>query len=300
METASRPCSINICERSALAFCNCHNEHFCNDHLIEHLTELNSAMDQPNNTSMEQGSCFTAVNKWCRNVYRSIRRSHHGDNQQSEVTVHHEQVELDQMGTTVSESAHDKRVTQSLQRKTMRRHLFPLKRPYRTIKIADKSSTSMACNEKHLLIEQKPNLCLLDRKLAVVKQIPWAYDHVDMCWSSTRSQFILVTDQAIFTLDDNTMMLEQCQIPFQNDRDWSCGACSDTALYLSTSDISASLYEYTLRPSIEFVKEWQVFVLCPIYEFILTFTYANEKLALIISNTDTFQMRFDLRSSTTI
>lgn len=121
-----------------------------------------------------------------------------------------------------------------------------------------------------------------------------------MCWSSTLDRFILTTEKIIFTLDQNTMTLEQCSIHIDNEKEWSCGVCSDTSLFLSTGDMSACLYEYTLQPTIEFVKEWRLFSLYPKYEGILTFTYANGKLALIISNVHIFQRRLDLRSSTTL
>jgi hypothetical protein len=64
--------------------------------------------------------------------------------------------------------------------------------------------------------------------------------------------------------------------------------------------MSGSLHQYTLQPTIEFVKEWQLLALNPTYEGILTFTCANEKLAFIISNIHIFQRRLDLRSSTTL
>jgi hypothetical protein len=64
--------------------------------------------------------------------------------------------------------------------------------------------------------------------------------------------------------------------------------------------MSACLYEYTLRPAMEFVKEWPLSGGRSKYECILTFTCKNGKLALVISNVHIFQRRLDLRSTTTL
>jgi hypothetical protein len=85
-----------------------------------------------------------------------------------------------------------------------------------------------------------------------------------------------------------------------NEKEWSCGACSDTSLYLSTADMSACLYEYTLQPTMEFVKEWSLAGFHSKYEAILTFSCNNGKLALVVSNIHMFQRRLDLRSTTTL
>jgi len=273
---------------------------------MEHITQsvslpngTNSSADLSNNTSLQKRSCFTTLNKWCRDVYYRVKCSHTEKSQQSKETGHHQQIELDQLGVNASEARQETDVITDHEHKTSRENLFPLEHPYRTIQLADKTSVSMACSEKHLLIEQKPNLCLLDRTLTVVKQIPWPYVYVNVCYSSTLGQFILVTNKDIFTLDENTMTLQECSITHINKKEWSCAACSNTALYLSPMDMSPSLYEYTLCPSIEFVKEWQLFAMCSIYESILTFSYGNERLALVIFNAHTFLNRLDLHSSTT-
>ena len=261
--------------------------------------EINSGTDQSNNTTLEKRSCFTTLNKWCRDVYQRVRYSHAGNGQQSEETGHHQQIELDQMGVNAIETPQENKAIADHKHRASPKHLFPLERPYQTIQVAEKTSLSMACSKKHILIEQRSNLCLLDRTLTVVKQIPWPYGHVNICWSSALDRFVLVTNKDIFTLDENTMILQECSIPHHNKKDWSCAACSDTRLYLSTMDMSPSLYEYTLCPSLEFVKEWQLFVICPIYESILTFSYGNERLALVISNSQAFLNRLDLHSSIT-
>jgi hypothetical protein len=276
---------MNMCKGLARNFCNDTHQQYSTGS-ITRIDQIDLVLDQPNHTSLEEQSCLTTLNRWYRNVYRRVKRPDDKNNQPAEINI--------------GKSIHPPNRTQDLQCKTQRRNLFPFKRPYRTIKITDKSSVSLACNGKHILLKQTPNLCLLDKQLTILKMIPWTYDHVDMCWSSTLDQFILITDETIFTLDENTMMLDRCQIRRNNEKQWSCGSCSDTSLYLSTGDMSAILYQYTLQPSIEFVKEWQLFALHPAHEGILTFICRNGTLALIISNINIFQRRLDLRSSTTL
>lgn len=177
---------------------------------------------------------------------------------------------------------------------------LPLKSPYQTIKITDKTSVSIACNERHLLIKQSPNLCLLNKDLLIVKRIPWIYDYVDMCWSSTLERFLLITAKQIFILDENSSMFEQCStIESIDDKEWSCGTCSDTSFYLSTTDMSAVVYQYTLEPTMNFVRQWNISNKNSKDEGILTFSYANGKLAFIISNVHRVQRRFDIYSSAT-
>ena len=234
-------------------------------------------------------SCLTIIRNWWRDIYRRMKRSN--DEQQTDIDL----AEKDG-----SEPIQRYTLAQALRPKIREQCIFPFKSPHRTIKITDKTSVSIACNEKHILLKQKPNLCLLDKQLTTVKEIPWIYDYVEMCWSSTLNRFILTTENLIFTLDDNTMTVEQCSIHMINEKEWSCGACSDTSLYLSTADMSACLYEYTLQPTIELVKEWPLAGVHSKNEAILTFTYNNGKLALIISNIHMLQRRLDLRSTTTL
>ncbi|CAF0819395.1 unnamed protein product [Adineta steineri] len=297
MTSLLKLCSVDLCERSALAVCECHNKDLCNDHFMEHTTQLISVVNQTNintdqtkNTSLEKRSCLTVLNKWCKSVYQNVKRSNIENNQQ---------IELGELEVNFNESIQNNTIVEDISSKISQQNLFPFEQPYRSVQVASKSSISMACSNKYLLIEQKPYLCLLDQTLTIVKQIPWPCEYVNICWASTLNQFILVTKKNVFTLDENTMELQECTILHHNKKDWSCAACSDTTLYLSTIDMSAFLYEYTLHPSIEFVKEWHPLAICPLYESILTFSYRNEKLAFIICNAHTFQNRLDLHSSIT-
>jgi hypothetical protein len=292
MTSSSHPDTTETCKRPTRVSFNDHRL----VHNIEPISldnEIAVESNQVNNsTSADERSCFTSINNWWRDIYRRVKCSNDENNQQ--------QVELDLTERNGGEPIQRYTLAQAFKPKTREQHLFPFKSPYRSIKITDKTSVSIACNDKHILLKQKPNLCLLNKQLTTMKEIPWTDDHVDMCWSSTINRFILTTEKIIFTLDENTMTLDQCSIQIDKEKEWSCGACSDTSLYLSTGDMSACLYEYTLRPAMEFVKEWPLSGGRSKYECILTFTCKNGKLALVISNVHIFQRRLDLRSTTTL
>ena len=290
MTTSSHPDLTNTCERpSRVSF----SDHF-REYIIEPIVTEDEAVanshQRKKSISSKSRSCLTIFNHCWRTVCRTRKSSNDQTNPSSEETIHsQQQVELEQIESNVSESTRRKTLSQDCRRKTRRQHLFPFRPPYRTIKITDKSSVSIACSDQHILLKQKPNLCLLDKQLVIIKEISWTYDHVDMCWSSTLNRFILTTEKIIFTLDEKTMKFERCPIYIDNEKEWSCGTCSDTSLFLSTGDMSACLYEYTLRPTMEFVKEWPLCNIYPKYEGILTFTCANGKLALVISNLHIFK-----------
>lgn len=295
MTSSSPPSSsLDTCKRPTRVSFNDH------PHCIEPISSVNEidlGANESNNTSLEGRSCFTTFNKWCQDVYRRIKPYDDENKQQQQ----QQEGELELTESTTVESIRRNTITQDSRRTSRRqRNLFPLKSPYRTIKITDKSSVSIACNDKHILLKQTPNLCLLDKQLTIIQEILWSHDHVDICWSSTLDRFILITERTIFTLNENTRILDECSIRIDNDKEWSCGACSDTSLYLSTGNMSASLYEYTLQPKIEFLKEWQLFASHPTHEGILTFICANGKLALVISNVHIFQRRLDIRSLPTL
>lgn len=177
--------------------------------------------------------------------------------------------------------------------------LFPFKRPFTRVRMLDKSSVALACNSQYILVKQTPYLCVFNRHLSIVKEIPWAHEFVEMCWSLTLRKFFLITEEIIFTLNDFDLRLDPCQISCDSNTRWTHGACSITHLYLSTGDMFTCLYEYTLQPSIEFVKEWKIDGLHPQYEGILNYICANNQLAMVISNTHMLQRRFEVHSLAT-
>lgn len=186
------------------------------------------------------------------------------------------------------------------------RDLLPLSRPYRTINIIDDSYCWMATNEKYLLAHHKPDLYLFDRQLSIIEKTPWIHGRIYvMCWSSTLNRFIVITNDTIYTIDENLLAIERCDLIHHHHnnniyRNWRSGTCSNINLYLSTGDLGSSIYEFILLPSIQFVKEWSSPISCRHDEGIDDLCYRNDKFAIIIFHQTTNETRLDLRSSITL
>ncbi|CAF4327922.1 unnamed protein product, partial [Rotaria sp. Silwood2] len=99
----------------------------------------------------------------------------------------------------------------------------------RTIACPKNSIGLLTGNDQYLLKHQKPNLCLFDREMNVVKQTLWPYDAInDMCWSSALDRFIVLTENNIFLINENTMSIDN--VDTIEERDWGSCTCSDTVL----------------------------------------------------------------------
>ena len=196
----------------------------------------------------------------------------------------------------------------TLRSEKINQELLPLSRPYKTMDIIDDSYCWMATNEKSLLIHHKPDLYLLDRQLSIIGQTPWIHGRIYvMCWSSTLNRFIVITNDMIFTIDENLLTIERCDLihPHHHNnnnicRNWRSGTCSNTNLFLSSGDLGTSIYEFTLLPSIQFVKEWSSPISCRKDEGIDDLCYKNGKFAIIIFHQSTNETRLELRLSPTL
>ncbi|CAF2384891.1 unnamed protein product [Rotaria sp. Silwood2] len=176
------------------------------------------------------------------------------------------------------------------------RDLFPLPTPCRTMKLPFDEFPALANNEKNLLVHQPPNISLLDRHFSIIKQTPWTHDNIwDMCWSSTLSRFIIVTNQEVFTLDQNTMTIAKC--PISSDVELSRATCSDSALFLLAQGLGPSIFEYKLPPSSKNVKERSSPETCEQCEYIFDLKANQKTLAMVIFNTENDKTRLDLKSS---
>jgi hypothetical protein len=84
-----------------------------------------------------------------------------------------------------------------------------------------------------------------------------------MFWCKKLAQFIILTPHDIFILDEKTMTVEQSTI---------------------TCNKSSLIFEFTIRTSIDFVKEHRSPVSCEEEEFITDLSSDNTSLALVIIN----------------
>ncbi|CAF3318505.1 unnamed protein product [Rotaria socialis] len=181
--------------------------------------------------------------------------------------------------------------------KKMAKHeldLSTLSPAYKTINRPEKSFISLAANDQHLLIHQDPNLCFYDLEMNLVKQTLWSHGEFwEMCWSKAIQKFIILGVNSIFLLDEDTMSIDN--VYTIEGRTWLSCTCSDRVFYASTHESGASIMEFTLSPSIEFIKEWKHPITCTKDEIIYDMAHKNENLAVLVGNRSDQSLRIELR-----
>jgi hypothetical protein len=170
---------------------------------------------------------------------------------------------------------------------------------YKTIKHSSTMTRVIAANDHALLMHQGSNLCLVDRTLTVVKQGLWNNADVnDMCWSSVLGQFIVISPDNVFLVDESKISIEKTSI-VQEENWYSC-TCSDKSLYLSTNRSGSSIREYNLLPSLQLTKHWKSPDTCQKDEFIIRIRYNNETLLFLIMTAGTKITHVELRTAKTL
>jgi hypothetical protein len=217
-------------------------------------------------------------------------------------TIRHLQRNMDQMEQTGFQiDVHPLLIDDSLIYITNERiiDLLTLSPLYKTINRSTESYTSFATNDRFLLLHQKSNLCLIDRELNITKQTLWPRDKiVDMCWSSTLNRYIVVAEQHVFLVDEDTMTIDNVQTI--NKISWLSCTCSETSLLLSTNEMAGSIMIFRLLPSIQFVREYKSPHTCAQHEIIHDIQYNNGKLAIIIKNMPLKSLHMELRDAETL
>jgi len=167
---------------------------------------------------------------------------------------------------------------------------------HRVIDRDDQSYTSLATDNKLLLLYHEGTLLLVDKTLTISKQIPWRNgDIYDMCYSHTLKRFLILVENELYSLDETNMSITKIRsIPWQ--QCFSC-SCSDKCLYLSTKVYNSSLMQFDLLPSITFVKKWPSNEICTDDEGIDGICCQNQTIALMISNEQKKLIRLDLYST---
>ncbi|CAF4269589.1 unnamed protein product, partial [Rotaria sp. Silwood2] len=178
-------------------------------------------------------------------------------------------------------------------------NLSSLSTIYKTMNHPHGSYGTLTSNDKFILIYIAPNLILIDKQLNIVKQILWPYQTIsNMCWSSTLDRFLIIEKSKIYLVDDQIMSIKNLRMTEK--RIWFSCTCSDTSLFLSLDEISSSIIEFNLLPSIKLVNEWKSPYTCKNDEYIDNIVYNNSKLALMITNRFEKSARMELRSSKTL
>ena len=173
--------------------------------------------------------------------------------------------------------------------------LSNLPTPCTTIQRPGGSKFSICANDNYLLIHRKPNLCLVDREMNVVKETLWNYDDIyDMCWCSTLDRFIIAKKTDIFLVEENTMTINKVETI--EEINWISCTTSEKYLFLSTNTYRSIVKKYDLLPSIKLVTEWKSPFTCANNEWIPSIQYNNEKLGLLIRNHPEKSLHMELRS----
>ncbi|CAF1337524.1 unnamed protein product [Rotaria sordida] len=115
-----------------------------------------------------------------------------------------------------------------------------------------------------------------------------------MCIFDNLSKFILLSENGIFTLDEQTMIIEQIKNLSILNKFWYCCTCSDKSLFLATQQLNTTIYEYILKQNKFLLKRQQI--CCSNNEYIEHMKSTKDLIALIISNDLTNERRFDMRS----
>jgi hypothetical protein len=172
--------------------------------------------------------------------------------------------------------------------------------PYRTINCSGEWGPVLVSNNRCLLIDRHPNLCLVNQEFQIIKESPWKFDFIrDMCWSSTLNCFIVITrSREIYLLNEKTLSSELIQT-IDAEQDWSSCTCSDTSFYLTTRREGTNIFEFNILSSFQLIKRWKPPYSCKQYEIILNTSFKNKKLAFVISHSSTNIVQLELRSSVT-
>jgi hypothetical protein len=170
--------------------------------------------------------------------------------------------------------------------------------PFKTINRPDGSKVVINSNGRFLLMHKKPNLCLVDQEMNIVKEVLWNHDYIyDMCWSSTINRFILVEGKRIFLIDDGTITIGNVQTT--EERQWLSCTSSNNSLFLSTNEQPSCIMKFTLLPTIELIEEWKSPQTCASDEVILSIVYNVGVLGMVIQNKTEKSLRLELKSAET-
>jgi hypothetical protein len=102
--------------------------------------------------------------------------------------------------------------------------------PFRTMKKIEYSPFVMAANDQYILIQNGQNICLIDAKMKIVREIEWTYGRIsDLCWNTKRNQIQIVSDSNVYTMDPQTMDYQKI---LEGKYYESC-TCSRNTLYLT-------------------------------------------------------------------
>lgn len=169
---------------------------------------------------------------------------------------------------------------------------------FKTFEHSNKSFCVLTSNDKHLLIHQGSDLCLINEEMKLVHKTLWPFENlIDLCWSATLEQYVFINDHNLFLINDMLTRVEQ--IPTRQNCSWLSCICSDNYLFVSTNEQTSSIFVFQLLPTIKFNKRWQYPAPNGTHEQIDSMAHNNETLGLVIRNWENKNLRFELRFAST-
>ncbi len=174
-------------------------------------------------------------------------------------------------------------------------NLSRLSSSYQIIDRIPLSSDAIASNNQYLLLHQNSNLYLIDENLFKIQKRKWPNDWIrDMCWSQILNCFFIITINNVYLVEVNSLSIKHIQII--QGRFWQSCTCSNTSLYLSKDTYNSSIEEFSLKPSIEFIKHCERTEMKDQKQRIDSIEYNNGTLALIINDQSKQEIFIELRS----
>ena len=177
-------------------------------------------------------------------------------------------------------------------------HVTQFISPYQKIPRLPFTSDVLASNDQYLLMHQNSNLYFINEHLFVINQNRWPHGWIrDMSWSQTLKAFFLLTSDQIYLVTENTLQIEH--LKSLEDRSWQCCTCSDTCFYLTKDSCNSTINQYSLKPSIKFIKHYQRLETNDEKQRIDSMKYHNQMLALVINDQLKKEIFLELRSMPT-
>ncbi|CAF1099470.1 unnamed protein product [Rotaria sordida] len=209
-----------------------------------------------------------------------------------------------EIDTVVDSSSSNNSISSSVEILSYHYSLSPQNRFYpnlisskRMIDFSSDNWFTLATNQMHMVAIGKSILCLFNQNLNIIRQKSFQQQGIkDICWSETLDRFIFISAKEIFTLDEETMVLNPYNIYFNTDSTWERITCSESTLFLSTFGQNPFIAEFIFYPSIHFQRRYQSEIISHENEMINDIKYSDNNLGIIIENGLTNQSHLEVRS----
>ena len=170
--------------------------------------------------------------------------------------------------------------------------------PWKEIKHSAQVYNVFSSNENSLLIHQPPNLCRYNEDIELLQKVPWPFGPIiNICWSSVLERFIVLNDRSLFLVSEDLSLLRKYSLT-KSSR-WSSCDCSDSSVFLSNNESMASIFVVKIGTNFELIDRWIYPTKINENVSIDSLCCTKETLALLLRNSTTKLISFELRFSST-